>query len=183
MPTVEELREYLGITATGDDGLLDGLLRTALAIIEARVDRRFMAVTETRTFDAPDGDRLDLGGDLLEIVTVALDEAAVTDYVTSPRGSGPFYALRRSGVARWAGTATWGSPSTVTITGRWGYSESLPDDIRHAVLRLAAFLYRQKDTSADLDRPLMAESGHIILPGRFPADVAAIVDRYRKVSW
>lgn len=183
MPTVEELREYLGISATDDDALLIQLTRAAVAMIEARVGRRFTAVTETRTYDAPEGATLTLDEDLIEITAVALDGDAVTDYVTSPRGGGPFYALRRTGAARWAGSPTWGTPATVTITGRWGYSETPPADIHHAALRLAAFLYRQKDTSADLDRPLLAESGHIILPGRFPADVAAIVDRYRKISW
>jgi len=53
-----------------------------------------------------------------------------------------------------------------------------PVDIVHATLRLALWYYRQRDSSTDMDRPMLAE-GVTILPSMIPADVVAILDAYR----
>jgi len=49
-----------------------------------------------------------------------------------------------------------------------------------ATTRLAAFLYRQKDSNADLDRPLLTGDGVTIMPSSLPHDVRQILDPYRK---
>ena len=72
------------------------------------------------------------------------------------------------------------SDDEISIAGTWGYSATPPADIAHACVRLAAFLYRQKDTSADIDRPLMTGDGVTIMPSAIPQDVKSILDNYRR---
>jgi hypothetical protein len=72
------------------------------------------------------------------------------------------------------------SDSEVSIAGTWGFSTTPPYDIKHACTRLAAFLYRQKDTSADIDRPMITGDGVTIMPSSIPQDVKSILDNYKR---
>ncbi|MGB3988074.1 MAG: hypothetical protein WBK67_00020, partial [Minisyncoccales bacterium] len=60
------------------------------------------------------------------------------------------------------------------------YSATAPLDIQHACVRLTAFLYRQKDNSADIDRPMITGDGVTIMPTNLPADVTRLLDRYKR---
>jgi hypothetical protein len=77
---------------------------------------------------------------------------------------------------RWCGRT-----QTAEITARWGYSTDPPDDIVHATIRLAAWLYRQRGTANDPDRPTVADGGLVLLPSALPDDVRLILERYRDV--
>jgi hypothetical protein len=72
------------------------------------------------------------------------------------------------------------SDSEISVAGTWGYSATAPADITHAYVRLAAFIYRQKDTSADIDRPLVTGDGVTIMPSGLPSDVQKLLDRYKR---
>lgn len=57
-----------------------------------------------------------------------------------------------------------------------------PVDIVTACRRLAAWMYRQKDTqSGDLDRPLLAGDGTVIMPTNLPLDVEHILRPYARL--
>jgi hypothetical protein len=77
-------------------------------------------------------------------------------------------------------TLTWaqsGGADTDT-TGTLLYT---PTEIVHACRRLAAWLYRQKDTQqGDIDRPLLAGDGTVIMPTTLPADVEILLHPYVK---
>jgi hypothetical protein len=48
---------------------------------------------------------------------------------------------------------------------------------------LVHWLYKQRESSADLDRPLMVEgSGNVIMPTRLPADVLSVLEPYRRMK-
>ena len=83
---------------------------------------------------------------------------------------------------RRADSVAWDGDGEVVVTGRWAYSVTAPDDIRHATVRLAAYLYRQKDNAAgDLDRTVVV-GGTTILPAVFPHDVERMLRPYRRVT-
>jgi hypothetical protein len=51
-----------------------------------------------------------------------------------------------------------------------------------ACRRLAAFLYRQKDTQAgDTDRPILAGDGSVIMPTTLPQDVEMLLQPYMRI--
>ena len=57
-----------------------------------------------------------------------------------------------------------------------------PTDIVSACRRLAAWMYRQKDTQqGDSDRPILAGDGSVIMPSTLPQDVTSLLQPYVKV--
>lgn len=181
---LSELRAYLGVESNDDDALLQGFLAAAQALIDKHTGRTFEAAAdEARTFGEWDtaGDMLLFGADLCSVTAVVEDGVTLSrndDFVTRPRidADAPFYGLRKFD------NDTWTEDGDIVITGRWAYSVTAPDDIRHATVRLAAYLYRQKDNAAgDLDRTVVV-GGTTILPAVFPGDIERMLRPYRRVT-
>lgn len=179
-----QLKDYLGISGTVvDDNLLDDLIERAEGLIDAYTGRKFAAETATRYFDSDfvDGQDLNLWGyDLLTITKLTNGDAVeITsgDYRLFPRNDNPKWIIRLDSGKSWSFSD---DDSEITVAGTWGYSATVPADIEHACVRLAAFLYRQKDTSADIDRPMITGDGVTIMPSALPADVTRMLDRYKR---
>lgn len=190
--TVDEIKAYLKIDSADDDALLGTLLERATAIIESSLwcDRKFEARTDsTRYFDARadvDGRTLYLDEDLCQITSITNgdgDVLAAAEYTTIPKNNTPYYAIRllASSSLSWE-TNTNGDPeNAITIVGRWSYSLTPPAAIKYATLRLATWLYRQKDTAAEFDRPFLAAGGVTIMPSAFPQDIQELVRGMRRM--
>jgi len=186
--TLAQLKDYLSITSNVDDALLTDLLVRATAVIEQMTRKTFTAPTATsRTFgrevmlwDAQlrrDYLLLPSGVYVAQLVSAADGDGAtipLTEIDTHPPDA-PYTVLARRD-RRWCGAS-----QQATITARWGYSIAPPADIAHATIRLAAWLYRQRGTANDPDRPTVADGGLVLLPSALPDDVRAIVERYRDV--
>lgn len=181
--TLSELKSYLGISATGDDTLLANFLTLSKGVIDGYCGRSFDAKTDTKYFgpDDLDGEKLMLWGeDLISITTLTNgDDTEITSdhYRLEPRNRHPKWTVRLDTETDWNFTDV---DSEITITGSWGWSPEVPDEIKHACIRLAAFMYRQKDTSADIDRPMVTGDGVTIMPSGVPSDVKAILATFRR---
>lgn len=182
------LKTYLGATTGTDDTLLTALITRSQAIIDRYCNRTFEVSTNTsRLFDAErdvDGPMLWLDEDLVSINSVTNGDSDVlvasTEYTTEPRNRTPYYALKlvaQSGLY-WTWTTT--PENAITISGKWAYSTAAPDDIVHVTLRLAAYLYRQRDNATDLDRAVIAGNA-TILPAQLPNDIKMLLDPYRRL--
>lgn len=186
--TLAQLKTHLAITTATDDALLTDLLTRATAIIEQMTRKTFTAPAATaRQFgrelmlwDAQlqrDYLLLQSGVYVAQLVSAADGDGAaipLTEIDTHPPDP-PYTVLARKD-ARWCSAS-----QQATVTARWGYSINPPDDIIHATIRLAAWLYRQRGTANDPDRPTVAEHGLVLLPSALPDDVRAILERYRDV--
>ena len=189
--TVAQLRDYAGIDDARHDGLLTLLIARAQKRIDEHVGFSFEAAADTtRTFDAKSiykGGHLD--GRALLFDTWAYQLTSVTNgdgtvitstyYVTEPRNRTPFYGIKllaSSGYA-WESDSDGDPEGAISVVGRFAYGAAVPADITHACLRLSLWYYRQRDSSTDLDRPLLAE-GVTILPSAIPADVTEILAHY-----
>ena len=178
--TITDLTVYLGIDeSTADDGLLSQLLTRAQAAIDGMCNRTFEVSTATvRYYDyrAVDGYMLHLDADLCAITSVVNGDGvtiAGAHYTTEPRNVTPWHALRLRSTSNYA----WdGITGDIAITGKWAYSTTAPEDVRHAMVRLAAWMYRQKDNTGN-DAPMIA--GDVtILPARIPSDVETLLAPY-----
>lgn len=186
--TVSLLKTYLGATTSNDDTLLTALIARAQAIIDAYCQRTFEASANTsKTFDADrdtDGAWLYLDEDLASINTVTNGDGDVltasTEYMTEPRNRTPYFAIKLISQSGLSWTWTTAPENAITISGKWAYSTTAPDDIVHATLRLAAYLYRQRDNAADLDRPVYVGNA-TILPAQLPSDIKTILAPYRRL--
>ena len=181
--TALQLKEYLGIKEDADDLLLDGIIARSQAIIEAYTGRVFEAATATKYFDEEyiEGQDLDLWGEDLLSVTKLTNgngvEIVTNDYRLFPRNGLPKWRIRLDYSRSWEFST---DESEISIAGTWGYSAIAPANIQHACIRLAAFIYRQKDTSADIDRPMITGDGVTIMPSGLPADVQALLNPYKR---
>lgn len=185
-----ELKEYLGVTGTGDDLLLDALISSSQKIIDIHTGRTFEATTSTtRYFDSSsdvDGRMLYFDTDICVITTVTNGDGVVisaANYFTEPRNSAPYFAikLKQSSAYQWEATTAGDNENAIAVLGKWAYSLTAPADVRHACIRLASFLYRQKDNAADLDRAVIAGNS-TILPAQIPNDIRLILSPYRRLS-
>lgn len=175
--TAANVKTYLNITTTTDDTLIGDLILSAQQSIDDYTHRTFEASADsTRYFDDDNvsGAVLELDDDLCAITSVTNgDSVAVSssEYKTVPRNKTPYNEI----VLRSDSGKSWTDTSDIAIVGKWAYSTSAPDSIKQACIRLASFLYRQRDTGADVDRPIITDSGVTILPSALPNDVTQLL--------
>ena len=177
---------------TFDDSLITLLIAQATTIIETFTDRVFESTgsdaDSTRYFDAEadvwDYKTLTLDEDLLTIASIIVDGRtfASDSYVTEPRSDAPYWGITLLD----SSSDTWDygtdSENAIAVTGQWAYSSSAPADIQWATIRTVLWFHKQRNSSVDLDRPLLTDAGITIMPTRLPADVVSILQLYRKRS-
>lgn len=184
--TEPEVSAYLGLSEDSDAGLLETFIRAAQGMIERQTGRVFEVTADsTRRFSPVvdcRGRTLYLTHDLADTPTTIVNgdgaTLAATDYVTEPRTERPVYAIKllnSSGVT-WAWTTD--SEDAIAVTGKWGYSTTPPDDIKHACVRLAAFLYRQRDNAQDAGVGYTTPTGVQVRAIAMPKDIDAILAPY-----
>jgi len=188
--TVGDIKTYLDISEYGDDVLLASCIERAQAVIDRHTSRTFEASADaTKYLDAledVDGRTLYVRsvGDLCAITSVTNGDGTVlaaTDYVTQPRSLTPYYAIRLLASSGHTWTYVTDPENAITVVGKWAYSTSAPADIEQACVRLAVVFYRQKDTTAEIDRPLLAGDGTIVMPQTMPSDVRSLLKPYRRI--
>lgn len=188
--SLADLKAYVNVDSTNanDDALLTRFLAAAEAAVDAYTGRHFEATADTtRRFHAVEdvwGRDLVLDADLCAITSITNGDGvavAAASYTTLPANSAPYYALRLKGSSGVAWTWADDPEDAITVVGRWAYSTSAPADVMQATLRMAAFLYRQRDNSDALaERPMMSTDGVLLLPSRLPIDVQELLAHYRK---
>jgi len=195
--TLTQLKEYAGITTSGDDALLTRLLASAQAAIDAYCHQSFEALTDTTRYFDPlrdtsggtygysygAGRTLYLDYPLCAITSVTNGDGTVvapTAYVTEPRNMTPFFALSLKLTSSVLWTYTSSPENSIAIVGKWAYSPLAPADIVQATLRLATWLYRGRDNALDLDRAVIVGNA-TIAPTRIPMDVMTLLDPYKRL--
>lgn len=180
------LKRYLGIGVTDDDTLLGELITRSQAIIDHYTGRTFEASSDsTRYFDAVrdvDGLTLHLDADLCAVTSVTNgDGTTVTSsqYTTEPRNATPYHQLKMLSNTGLMWTYTTNHENAISVTGKWAYSTTAPADIVAACVRLAAYLYRQKDSST-FETTAYPDAGIIETPSGMPKDVRQMLAYYRR---
>ncbi len=183
--TVGEVKTYLHIGGTGDDDLIEDLVTRASRIIDAHCGRWFAADTQTRYYDAVGphitGRLLLLDADLLSLTTLTNGDGAEIssdDIILRPINWPPYFgiALKASSGLSWAYSDD--PEGAISVAGTWGYSTTPPEPVVHATVRLAAWLYRQRDTGVDTAQVEVTERGVSLAPARLPRDVLDLIAPY-----
>ncbi len=185
--TLAELKAYAGIslTDTAQEALLNSLLERASEVCRTFTGQEFAAAETTVAIDFSDP-RVEMDGatltlysmSALSVTSIGLEDGTVipgASVALLPRSAARKYKIRLLDPYGWTGTF-------VEITGKFGYSLTPPADIVHSVIRLAHFMFKQKDNaSGDTDRPIVSPEGLLLMPGGLPTDVQAIWQKYRRV--
>lgn len=190
--SVDELKEYLGISKI--DAALDTFLQKnidrAQAVIESKTQRKFQSDTpETRLFDAyndvgDNGRTLFLDHDLCVVTEIINGDGTLVDandYYFWPLNQTPHSEIILTKISGLRWQIGNGEENAISVTGHWAYSMTPPADIIQATIRLASYLYRQRDNAQDLERTIVI-GGQVLLPQQLPADVQSIVTTYLALS-
>jgi hypothetical protein len=180
-----DLRTYLGISGTTDDGLLMQCLERATVAIDTYTGRTFAASSATaRKFDAEtdvEGAVLYLDSDLYSVTSITNGDATTVtaaQYVTLPRRQPPYFAIELLPSTGLSWTYTTDHQNAITVTGYWCYSLVPPADVVHACIRWAGQLYKSKD--AQVYDTFMPELGVMTVPQGVPKDVTLLLAPYRR---
>lgn len=187
---VANLKNYLGISGSTDDKLLDFLIYRAQDAIDNYCGRRFESTADgTHYFTVgvdTDGRMLYLDDDLAQITSIITDAdatspvtLATTEYVTHPRNNTPYHAIELLSSSDNSWTYTTDAQNGVTVTGRWAWSVSAPAAIVHACTRLAGYFYRQKDAGV-FDTTAIPDVGIIQVPQGIPRDVQLMLAPFKR---
>lgn len=186
-PTFQDLKLYLGINTDKNDAILVKTLKRAISTFENMCGRSFIPKAEVRFYDANGEEvishkRLFIrSGDLISVSELKIDNEIVPSSEYFFTDAIPHFALSLKASSDFSFKYYSTTPErTISITGSWGYQDEVPDDVFGAIVRLASWLYQQKDNAMELDRPI-AMSNAMILPSSLPADVEGISMFYKKV--
>lgn len=193
------VKAELKLTNDSEQTLIEGYVTLAQRMIEmprpAGTGRLFEVTSDaTRNLDAPrdtsnrdpDGPLYVLllmpAGDLCSITTIVNGDGttvSASDYVTEPRYSTPYYAIRLKSGSGIVWTWETSPEAAIAITGKWAYSTSVPADIQRAATRICAWLYRARDNAgAAFDQDIKTDEGLTILGAKMPRDIRAIIETY-----
>jgi len=183
--SLEDVREYVDI-GQADDNMLLRMIRAAQTHVEKKTGRAFLVPadsSQTLPIFQVLGDTLHLDeyGELAAITEIVNGDGTIIpagSYVTNPPNRTPYYAIKLKSSSNLSWIAGNDPDEAITITGRWGYSITPPEDLRQGIIRLVAWMYRQKDNSGDMDRPVVSKDGQLLLPSRLPKDFVELVDGY-----
>jgi len=179
--TLSAFKSFAGFDADegdDDDDMLNAMIASATIIIENYTQRKFEVEAETdQAFTRIAGMQTNrFSGSMLYFYEELADEAsAITDSPTVsyiPENGPPYYGCYLTDGA-------WAYPA-VTVTGYWGYSKVAPPAIEQACLRLAKWLYDQKETNPG-NSAIITPEGQVLLPQGLPSDVISILKPYKKV--
>lgn len=184
---IGDLRDELGITGQDEDFLLSTAIGDAQSAIERHTNRRFEVTTDTTRYFTygrdTDGRTLYLDEDLCSITTVTNGDGAVIaagSYVVIPRNRPPWHEIKLKNSANLFWTYEEDYEDAISITGKWGWSETPTDDIKRVCKRLAVFFYRSKDSQV-FDMTAFTEGGTARINRRIPSDVIEMLAPYVKV--
>ena len=164
---LDELKGWLAITTSSDDATLTALLRAALEMCEAFTGQVPLEALYEETLPATSEWQLLATRPIMAVIGVeAFAESnqraplPATDYAfeLEADGSARVRIMRVGGASRFAVHFTAG------LAADWA---SLPEGLRHGVLRFAAHLYRQRDGDDARNAP--------------PAAVAALWQPWRRM--
>lgn len=194
---LEDLKEYRGIDEDNStkDEIMQKCIDRAQGYVDTYCNQSFEdpLVASTRLFrvlyegymwnsDGPIRGRelfLDRPLYTIDSITNGNGEIITSDaYVTDPKNDPPYHTIRlkaSSGI-RWEYGTDY-EDSYVSVTGKWVYSLTPPDNIIQATTRLSDWLFHQRDNANDMDRAISV-GNVMIFPARLPQDIKDFLDPY-----
>jgi hypothetical protein len=195
--TLTEIKNYMSISDTTDNDLLENLVESASRSIDRIANRRFYldATASARLYRVYSNifvyvDDIGTTSNLVVAVdengngtyskTLTLNTDYILDPLTSQSLNRPFTQLTMvSNTESWPifpGITSNGLRPGVQVTARWGWP-SVPDDINMACLILTADLYKRKDAPGGI---LGLGDLGVVRMSPIGRDVTAMVRAYKK---
>lgn len=181
--TTALVKASLGIPAatTSEDTAIQAAIDAAEALIDNYTGRTFETVTEARTYlprtasvvdvdDIATASGLVIKTDEDQDGTFETTLTVTTDYVIV-KNSAPFRLI--TNVNRGWPLSLYGRP-TIEVTATFGYSTTVPDNIKQAALLMATRLFQRKASPLGFQAGAISEFGPVRI-SRTDPDVAALL--------
>jgi len=193
--TTADLKAYMNITSSADDTQLGNAVTRAQALVDSFTHRTFEAAADTtRTYtpllfndggDLMDYDTLYLSADLFSLTSITNGDGnsvTLSNVVLLPSNVKPAYGIKiKRGI-----NLEWNylvSPeNAISVVGRFAYTTTAPADIVAATLRIAAYLYRQREGTPDSDRAILSADGMVLASPQIPKDIITLLRPYVRRS-
>lgn len=187
--TVADLKTWLGITDTTDDGVLQDVLDEACSAIDADCNRYFYQsdAGTVRYYTATRPDRV-LIDDCVSLTAVETDEDgdrtyetswAATDYDLCPDNASsddePYTEIRITPEGEYDFPT--GVRKGVKLTGTWGWPK-VPDAIGRAAIIKAAWLFKRRETPLGIAGT--ADLG-MVRVGRWDSDYERLIAPFQRI--
>lgn len=183
--TLGEARTYIGLSpgdSSSDNDLIEDLfVPAAQKFLEDQTGLVFEAATETRYYrrEHLSGQVLNLDRPCLTVTTLTNgDGSEITSgyYWLIPRNSAPYHQIELKSTKVWAfDTDAW-----ISVAGTWGFSATVPNDVKHAMLELVNLLYKGKDSNT-LGGAAFVSGGQIVIREGLPPWTTRVIRNYRQM--
>lgn len=197
---LEDVLAYLGVSGAGDDALLASFIPAAKTQLDKKCRRTFEAPEDTTRYyriesidnpqlwrsglrsnwpawDEVDQTRrtgfLDLDCDVVSITTLTNGDGTIITpdkYWLTPLNETPKSTIELKSSAIW----NMGSDDLITVTGRFAYAITAPEDIQTAAKMLIAYWYRNKDNQG-FDVVTIPGGSGLQIPSGWPTNVEMIL--------
>lgn len=192
-PTLANLNDFLGLAdaTLQADTPADWMVDATIDMVERWTGRTFVVGSDTELsfpvespYVSKDRRRLLFFRDVATVTTVTNGDSTVvssSDYrLLGTYGSLPYYGieLKKSYAYRWMYGSSFAEP---TITGKWGYSVSCPEDLFDLMLRIMAWMYRSRQTGQSSSVSVGSRKGNLVLPASdIPKDLLQRLKVYKR---
>lgn len=190
--TLAEIRSYgrFDRADSGNDTLLEDLVTRVSRMIDKQTGYTFAPDADSTEYFQHDwhpalggGRDLFLGmkqNPLLSVSSITNGDGtsiSTDDVFLLPRGADRFHTVR----LKEASAADWETDTDewIAITGRWGYSLTVPDDIKQAAIEAVLHIFHNR-TDPQTERAQVSADGFVMTPADLPSRTRSIIQRYQK---
>lgn len=184
--TNTELKVYLGISGTGDDAEMTRLISVADSIIDQSTGTVWVATSVQKFFHAVDDvDGRDLlCGYYTSITYVKNGDGRVLDSSVDYVKWGPGSVYDRVRLLRGGRYSSWnwvGDPTNaIDMVAAWGSAVTVPARVKQLSLRIATWLYRQREMSAVGEMIYSGQGVRLLGADEMPKDIRRELEVLRR---
>jgi uncharacterized phiE125 gp8 family phage protein len=171
LTTQEAVKLYLGLTSATDDALIASLVTSASAWVKSYLNRDILEGTYSEVRDGTGTSRLMVGQyPITDVISLTVDGMAVDLTTIVYRGA---MLIRTDGATFASGYGN------VSVTYKAGYA-AVPADIGQAVVKMAAWAYKEKDRLGHSSKTVQGEVVAFQTQD-MPNDVKTLLNNWRNV--
>lgn len=187
---LEEVRAYAKIQEDDSAGLdvLQDLLGQVSRLIDTLTGRILVPAEDTEVFvdfcniegrDLWIGER---NNPLLSITSLLNGNGtsiASSEYLLLPRGASRSHTIRLKEMSNVDWEEDPNGDSFIKITGKWGWSLTVPDDLRLETIEAIVYIYKQRDVIENSERAQVSPDGFVVLPAMLPKRTQLWIDKHK----
>jgi uncharacterized phiE125 gp8 family phage protein len=173
---VEKVKAYLGLTAGGDDAILNALIANESQYIKSWLNRDLVSQVYSETYDGTGGAVLVLPNyPITAVASVAIDGLTIAACADATASG---YVFNESKISLRGYRFSKGMQN-VAVTYTAGYTV-IPDDLQQACIELVALSFKERDRIGLSSKGIQGEQTNFIVKD-MPDSVRGILNQYKRV--